>query len=406
MDLNYDYRDFQKETMNRLARIYAESLNEEDDTISEETYNKIQKILDCKEMEQCHPYLYTLDRLHLNECDLKKVNKLYECGVQRGFIEEDQDTEHLEAECMGDCDDTSLCGGPDDSLTNQPFPQVKDQVSIETKPTFNIIYSAIKDGEEKSGEFYSNKDSKDAARIDCLKQLQSQGYNNITVVAIEQNVDAINQDIQEEPAGENLYDIYQEDDSSEYEKQETGDTDDNQETPNTNTQGGDDTADSKNQDTDDTDVSKDQDTQNDSTSEETDSKEADNEETQKDEPSDTEEDSGDDTETEEDDEEKDSDDDKSEENSEDEKDDEKEEKKLTAEEKENLRGEYSKIFKEVLGKVTTDKSVSEMNIQEKIDFLTKLQEKWTKNDPNEFMNTKDQEKLDKFVAKPEEKETK
>lgn len=64
------------------------------------------------------------------------------------------------------------------------------------------------------------------------------------------------------------------------------------------------------------------------------------------------------------------------------------------------------MFKSVLPKVSTEKSVSEMTIAEKNDFYSKLAEKWTKNDPSEFLSDKDQEKLNKFIAKPEEKASK
>lgn len=404
MDLNYDYHEFQRDTMDRLAQIYAESLNEENDIISEEVYNKIQKILNCKEMEKCHPFLYTLDRLHLNDVDLQKVNKLYECGVQRGFIEENTEDDPLETtECLDDCDDTPLCGGPSDSLTDQSFDQTNDQVSTEPKPTFNIIYSASKDGVEKSGEFYSNKYSKDEARIDCLKQLQSQGYNNINVMAIEQNVDGVNQEVKEEPAGENLYDMYQEDDSSEYEKQETGDTSSNTKPKVTQKKDNGSTEDSESDNSEDTTETSDDDSETSEDTPEDDSKK--DEDTEED-TENTEEKTDDSEQDSSEEDTSDSDDDDDDDDKSTEEEPEEDEKKLTAEEKENLRGEYSKIFKEVLTKMETEKSVSEMTIQEKLDFLTKLQEKWTKNDPTEFMKTKDQETLDKFVAKPEEKEEK
>ncbi len=64
------------------------------------------------------------------------------------------------------------------------------------------------------------------------------------------------------------------------------------------------------------------------------------------------------------------------------------------------------MFKQVLPKVSTEKSFEEMTIAEKTDFLTKIAEKWTKNDPTEFLSDKDQAKLNKIVAKPEEKEEK
>lgn len=58
---------------------------------ADKTFNKIQKILDCREMEKCHPYLFTLDRANVHDADKKKVDELYECGVKRGFISEDGD---------------------------------------------------------------------------------------------------------------------------------------------------------------------------------------------------------------------------------------------------------------------------------------------------------------------------
>lgn len=195
MDLNFDYREFQRDSMERLAKIYAESLNEENSLNEcDKTFNKIQRILDCPEMEQCHPYLFTLDREHVNERDKEKVNKLYECGVKRGFINEDDD-KTLQKECDVDCCDvddcdSALCGGPEDSLADLPMkPQPVPQV--ETHPTFNVLYSAMKDGDVKMGEFYSLATSKEGAREECTNQLRSAGYSNITVMAIEQNTDAV-----------------------------------------------------------------------------------------------------------------------------------------------------------------------------------------------------------------------
>lgn len=120
MNLNFDFREFQKESMERLQKIYAEALIDQEITEDcKSTYEKMQKILKCKEMEKCHPYLFTLDRQCLNEEDIQKIDELYECGTKRGFILED-DEEMEDSEIIDDeyCDDDDqLCGGPDDSLT-------------------------------------------------------------------------------------------------------------------------------------------------------------------------------------------------------------------------------------------------------------------------------------------------
>ena len=417
MDLNYDYHEFQRDTMNRLAQIYAESLEDENNLEEcDKTFNKIQKILDCQEMEKCHPYLYTLDREHVNECDKAKVDKLYECGVKRGFINEDDDKEEddtLKTEC-DDCDST-LCGGPDSDLTGQQFEQQPLPPS-EPQPTFHVLYSAMNNGDVKMGEFYSQATSNEGARKDCIDQLRAAGYSNITIMAIEQNADAVNQDVDEVPPGENLYNMY-EDDSEEYEKQETGDTsDDTSDDTNNDTSSSDDDSSSEDNSEDNSDTDSDSDGDDEETSDDTQDGEGDSEEEKPEEDSSKEqtddstsedsEESTDDTEDDSSKEEKKDDSKKKDSSDSEDSDEEEEEKKLTAEEKATLKDEYTKIFKQVLPKVSTEKSVSEMTIAEKTDFYSKLSEKWTKDDPTLFLKDKDQEKLNKFIAKPEEKESK
>jgi hypothetical protein len=82
------------------------------------TYNKIQKILNAPEMIKSHAYLYALDMENVNECDKKKIDKLYELGKARGVIcEDDVETsdETSDEESFEECDD--VCGGPSDALT-------------------------------------------------------------------------------------------------------------------------------------------------------------------------------------------------------------------------------------------------------------------------------------------------
>jgi hypothetical protein len=110
--------------MNRLAGIFAESCQEEvDQNGFDRTYDMIQKILSCKKMCKCHPFLYALDQEHVNEDDRKKVEELYECAVQRGFIKEDKPEGDEKGEIRKECDceedpySDKLCGSPDDALT-------------------------------------------------------------------------------------------------------------------------------------------------------------------------------------------------------------------------------------------------------------------------------------------------
>jgi hypothetical protein len=188
MDLNFDYRRFQRESMERLAKIYAESFEDQEDqqnlTEADITFNKIEKILNCPEMEKCHPYLFTLDREHVMERDKKKVDELYECGVKRGFIKEDDaSADDGEIQECDDCD-SPLCGGPDDSLADLPMKDVPRQ-EVQAKPTYTVLYSAMKNGDVKVGEFYSLATSNESAKNDCITQLQSAGYTNVSVMAIE-----------------------------------------------------------------------------------------------------------------------------------------------------------------------------------------------------------------------------
>lgn len=74
---------------------------------------------------------------------------------------------------------------------------------------------------------------------------------------------------------------------------------------------------------------------------------------------------------------------------------------LTVDEKNALKTEYTTLFKEILNGLEDKKSVSEMTLEEKMNFLKELSEKWTKNDPVEFMDSDEQEKLDKYVPEEE-----
>lgn len=310
MNFNFDFRDFQKDSMEKLSKIYLEAMMDQEEIIDQDPiYEKMQKILKCKEMEKCHPFLFSLDRENINETDSNKINELYECGLKRGFLTEDEpEFEPEETDDTFYDDDEPLCGGPEDSLTNQEFSDSpKIDSNIQT-PIYTIFYTAIQNGEMKNGEYYSHITDKEEAKNDCILQLGNIGYSDVQIKAMEQTTQTVVSD-ENTPKPQINENIFVEDDSEEYEKQETGDMDDSETT------------------------------------------------------------------------------------------------ELTVDEKNALKTEYTTLFKEILNGLEDKKSVSEMTLEEKMNFLKELSEKWNKNDPIEFMDSDEQEKLDKYVPEEIEPET-
>ena len=50
----------------------------------EDSYNKIQKLLDCPQMAGSHRYLYDLDVENLQEGEIDKINQLFDLGEKKG----------------------------------------------------------------------------------------------------------------------------------------------------------------------------------------------------------------------------------------------------------------------------------------------------------------------------------
>jgi hypothetical protein len=127
------------------------------------------------------------DRENINETDSNKINELYECGLKRGFLTEDEpEFEPEETDDTFYDDDEPLCGGPDDSLTNQEFldsPKTDDNIQT---PIYTIFYTAIQNGEMKNGEYYSHITDKEEAKNDCILQLGNIGYSDVQIKAMEQ----------------------------------------------------------------------------------------------------------------------------------------------------------------------------------------------------------------------------
>lgn len=327
----------------------AEAISEQMDD-SQITYNKIQKILNCPEMIKSHAFLYALDMENVSESDKSKIDNLYDLGKARGVIQEDEPEEEVATEELEEYNDDQVCGGPEDALTDQ------EMTPGSTKPVaqssaFTVLYSAMKDGEVKTGEYFSSAVDMESAQRDCVNGLSPLGYSNIRVLGIEKTQNAVDMD------------TISEDDSEEYEEQETTPAD-----------GESDLEDEQAEETEETESSedeKDNESEEDTEDEEAPEGDDDTDEQTEEEPSEEE---------------------PVEEEPE-------EEKKLTPDEKHALREEYSRIFKGELQKTKLNKSVNDMSIEEKAKFWTAISEKWTKNEPEEFMTKADIEKLNSTVVK-------
>ena len=172
--------------------------------VNESAYNKTQKILNCPEMISAHKYLYELDMDQLTDDDTEKIDKLYDLGVKRGFI-------------IDDLTDWDAEGGDEeveDDLTvdiEQPVAQKQPQNTLfKAKiPCWTVIYSATKDGDIKTGEAYSNAVSITAAKADVNAKLSQCGYDNITILAIENcmNAPAAQSPAINNPAPEEVVDV-------------------------------------------------------------------------------------------------------------------------------------------------------------------------------------------------------
>ena len=372
---DYNFTEYQM-IFNEIAKkVITESFREDDenfdaDAISEQiddsqiTYNKIQKILNCPEMIKSHAYLYALDMENVSESDKSKIDHLYDLGKARGVIQEDEPEEEVATEDIDDCDDR-VCGGPDDALTDQEMTPGETEPVLQSS-AFTVLYSAMKDGEVKTGEYFSSATDMESAQRDCINGLSPLGYNNIRVLGIEKTQNAVDMD------------TISEDDSEEYEEQETEPAENEA-----------DSKDEQPEEAEDKSAEEEEPVEDETSSEKTSEDDKESEKQAEEEPA---EEKPEDEETEEPAEEPAEDDKTSEEPAE-------EEKKLTPEEKKALKEEYSRIFKAELQKTKLNKSVNDMSIGERAKFWTAIAEKWTKNEPEDFMTKTDIENLNSTVIK-------
>lgn len=134
----------------------------------EDTYFKVEKMLNNPAMEQSHPFLYGLDFNQLSREEIEKVDKLYE-------LASDQDVDPTKSEDQENPDQAEV-----------PTEEEKQEEPIEQTPVcYTCFYSAIKNGSIKTGECYSNTPTPELAKADAVKKLSDLGFSGINIIAIE-----------------------------------------------------------------------------------------------------------------------------------------------------------------------------------------------------------------------------
>lgn len=371
-------------------------------------YQKMQKILNCPEMIKCHKYIFDLDPEQLDESDCTKINNLYKLGVDRGFIE---DTVDVPDEDLPDTDYTTS----EQTAVQQPKPYIAPQHSVHV-PCYTVMYSAMKDGQIKTGESYSNATNPRAAKADVYAKLSKFGYDNIAILAIEcgdpdcsmDNTYTFEDDIlqnrvhnghfldeedtekKEDKSAENTE--KKEEQSKEeapVEKKEEAPVEqqeDNAEKPAeqpTEQSTKQSTEQPTEQPTEDTEKKEEAPVEQSEENADNANNEQSTEDTENSDNNENAETSDGNEET------KSSDDNDNEDTNKEELDDNK---------KAELKDEYRKTFKNVMIKCQFDnRCFDDLTIAEKVQFFTAMASSWTKNEPNEFMTDKEIEQLNKIV---------
>lgn len=147
-----------------------------------DTYCKIQRLLNCSPMETCHRWLYDLDVENLDEAECAKVNNLYKLSIEKGYIVDDKDTE--EEKKTDECDVSQLPVENPVAPVEPVTPQIPQTPAAPTS-AYTVVYSAMRNGEIKTGEAYSNAINTRSAKADVISKLERAGYQNISILAIE-----------------------------------------------------------------------------------------------------------------------------------------------------------------------------------------------------------------------------
>lgn len=360
-----------------------------------EMYNKIQKLLNCDAMESAHGYLYNLDPEELTEAEANKVNNLWKLGCEKGYVEdftEDEDADETKKD-VDECDavqvqtsNLTLATPAQQQVAADALRAMKVQQNA-----FTVLYSAMRDGNIKTGEAYSNAINPRSAKADVLSQLERAGYSNINILAIEcgdpdccgtncTNTYVKQADVASvatEPTIDAIPD-YAADNGIAFEADdENVDEDDILQNR------------THNNHVDEADDKKENDAEADKEDAEADKEDADKEDAEADKKEEK-------SEKAEEPDEKLKDDADTEEKTDDAEDDD----KLDAAEKTALKDSYKKAFKAAMLKCKfEDRAFDDLNLDEKVTFFTELSKAWNKADPSKFMDAKELSQLEKITVK-------
>lgn len=141
-----------------------------------DTYSKVEKLLACPEMEQSHQFLYDIDFDQLDDETIKKVDDLFDLAVKQGLLELEPE-EELDATSDVTEDPSGVSSEGD---VTEVIPSTQNMVNC-----YTCFYSAIKNGEIKTGEAYSNAPSPEQAKVDAISKLSQLGFTDINIIAIE-----------------------------------------------------------------------------------------------------------------------------------------------------------------------------------------------------------------------------
>ena len=342
----------------------------------EETYNKVQQLLDCPDMEHAHQFLLDVDFEDLTPEVKQKIDDLYQLAISQGYLTSDEpaatDEEpgnNFPTEGAGEQPQISdMSSGFENDNPNPALASMKDptQVAQTNLATcaFTLFYSAMKDGEIKTGECYSNATTLENAKLDAVQKLQRLGFTAVEIIAAEEcdpNAKGCDEK-QPEEFGEPLNDVS--------EPETDAVTDAAEETPADDMESADDSSD-----------------------EEESEEEDDSDEDEEDEPVDE-------AEEEKADNEKDNEEDKEEEEPEEEEPDDGEE--LSRSEKLDLFKRYLEEFKGLLQKMKAE-TYADMALADRAKFYDEMSKIWDgKPDPSQFMtddNVKQIEHMKIKIAK-------
>jgi len=169
----------------------------------EDAYNKVQQLLDCPDMEHAHQFLLDVDFEDLTPETKQKIDDLYQLAVSQGYLDNEKEEEEEEADDEEDdagfadseeklADDLSDNSGGFETV-DVPDPAEaasKDSIGMNA-PTINtcafvLFYSAMKNGEIRTGECYSNANTLENAKLDAVQKLEKLGFTAVDIIAAEE----------------------------------------------------------------------------------------------------------------------------------------------------------------------------------------------------------------------------